>query len=427
MASRRIVIDDSDPSIKYAGAGWSTRSGDDGFGNSNGPVFNGTQHVTNQNGNFSFHFSGSSIDVFGNYQRHSERTDLWECLVDKVKMTNGQDHGNNARLCSGEELENGQHELVVQVTTQSESFSFDRILYSPPKDQGDNGGRALWFGSKDPAFEYSDNWTSVLGDSYLTAVHNATISFNFTGSNLAWFGVAPRNSGPNATFCNYTLDGHPSSFQIPGRAPMDSTTHKNQAVFNISDLYPIAHTLKITYAGDAGSMPLSLSYVYVSNTSLMPAQVQPPSPSNVETPVNPTMSSPTPGKSGQPSQDRNGAIVGGVLGGLALVVLLILLFLLHRRRRQSFQRAKSISRYWSTFFSRRCDVGAEKEYPIIVTTTTTITTDDIPTQSLSLSAAYNAEVLSREPSVSENSCYSVESENLARQEMGGEGGYYYAK
>ncbi|GLB45220.1 hypothetical protein LshimejAT787_2001250 [Lyophyllum shimeji] len=63
LATHTLVVDDTDPVIKYAGGGWTSRSGTQFPG---GISFNNTQHGSSKQGDtFTFDFVGRSIAVYG--------------------------------------------------------------------------------------------------------------------------------------------------------------------------------------------------------------------------------------------------------------------------------------------------------------------------------------------------------------------------
>jgi hypothetical protein len=56
---RRVVIDDSDPQIRYTGEGWFQDNGSqDGVGNF-GPAYNHTLHGTKSDGTLTYTFQGA--------------------------------------------------------------------------------------------------------------------------------------------------------------------------------------------------------------------------------------------------------------------------------------------------------------------------------------------------------------------------------
>lgn len=382
MASRRIAIDDSDPSIDYVGPGWSTTRGNDTIGN-HGPTYQGFQHYTTGNDSFSFRFSGTSIEAFGtNGQVATGRKDqfdpFWACQVDGKGIRSGvgsPNIGNSLQLCLAEVLDDGSHELVVNVTTMGQAFFLDRILYTPSmKSPGKTP--ALWVGSNDPDFVYGPspwNWT-LASNTMLTAIHGATVSYSFVGTRLTWTGAIPGDFGSNPTTCNYTVDGGtPVSVNLVGH-PNDNVTRYDQTLFTVEELAPVSHTIKVTYLGDNGFAPLAVTYVYVENASFEPL-ANPTPPPTLQGSSPPPQSTSQPVASGSGGHSKIGAVVGGVVGGLSLALLLVLLFFFRRRQRRSSRRSESAALYWTTFLSHHQNSDTDKSYPIIVTTTTTVTTD----------------------------------------------------
>ena len=61
MASRKVVLDDSDQRIKYSG-NWFTKEGSPSSSAWTGPVFQNTLHGVIGDGSMSFLFNGESIN-----------------------------------------------------------------------------------------------------------------------------------------------------------------------------------------------------------------------------------------------------------------------------------------------------------------------------------------------------------------------------
>jgi hypothetical protein len=57
MATRRVVVDDTDSSIRYAGSWFQANGQNDNLGNF-GPPFQRTLHGVNQNASLSYAFTG---------------------------------------------------------------------------------------------------------------------------------------------------------------------------------------------------------------------------------------------------------------------------------------------------------------------------------------------------------------------------------
>ncbi|KAF9447935.1 hypothetical protein P691DRAFT_775777 [Macrolepiota fuliginosa MF-IS2] len=119
---------------------------------------------------------------------------------------------------------------------------------------------------------------------------------------------------------SWSIDGgDPTQFHIQRLPNTDNATLYNQIYFETPKIQQGSHTLNVTFLGSSITSPLSLDFLYVKNGTF---------------PVNTTQ---TPGPNTQLrtgfSQPPLGAILGGVLGGLALLLLTLVGACLYRRRR----------------------------------------------------------------------------------------------
>ncbi|GLB40813.1 hypothetical protein LshimejAT787_0900280 [Lyophyllum shimeji] len=318
---RRVIIDDTDSRISYSGQGWFQDQGSqDGAGNF-GPTYKRTSHGTNSDGSLSFTFEGTSISVWGttNLAQLDNGTHwdpAWECFVDNVSIGSAKPFPfaeNNWLLCNQDVLNDGQHQLTVKVTSTGHTFWLDYLTFTPsPK-------------------------VSAGGTANMTTVKGSQAKFDFVGKSVTWVGFVPTELAHAPASGSFTIDGgSPISFKLNGLPADATTTVYNQAFFTTPDLTPGPHTLRVTYNGaDGPATPLTVDYLFVTNTSI-------PTPASAGSTAAPQGASAFPnGTSGLPSGSSDtlssktpvGAIVGGVIGGLAVVGLVLLLFLWRRRQR----------------------------------------------------------------------------------------------
>ena len=153
-------------------------------------------------------------------------------------------------------------------------------------------------------------------------------SHNFTianlGVSLSWYGFIPVELPHTPSSATYSIDGEtPISFLLKGLPVNSGIPFYYQKFFETAQLSPTSHTLKVVYEGN-NSTPLTLDYLIIQNgTSSSTTTSLPTSTGNtVSATSTPNGSIPV------------GPIVGGVIGGLALVVFAILGFFLLRRRQK---------------------------------------------------------------------------------------------
>ncbi|KAG6906079.1 hypothetical protein DXG01_016022 [Tephrocybe rancida] len=305
MSTRRVVIDDTDPRIKYTGSGWFISKGNDAVG-TQGPTYLGSQHAFKSGqGLITFTFEGTSVDVYGTNGQvpfGGQYDPKWGCHVDSQAVSprsGSSDVENNWPICQTDGLSAGEHTLVVDITAEGDgAFYFDRIMYTP--SGGFPDGSAIWMAFSDPAVVYDDNW--VLWGSRVTDVHGASVSLSFTGSSLTWVGEIPADSSTSPASLSYSIDGG-SAVTVSMAGSSSSSLQSNHVWFSTSDFSSGSHSLKVTYNGNK-NVPLSLAYVYLGNSkittgstgsssqspSVDSSQPSGPSSDSVSSPLSPTLS-----------------------------------------------------------------------------------------------------------------------------------------
>jgi len=170
------------------------------------------------------------------------------------------------------------------------------------------------------------NWTHHTSQTYfddtftVTSTPGASFSFNFSGTQL--FIVAGRAAAvqSNDYSANYVIDGVPStSPQLPYVS--DNGFLVNLEFLNLPDT---THTISVTVATAGDTNPYTLDYIAITPSSggfssrVVTVTMAPSSTST--TPVVTTRSTPI------------GAIVGGVVVGIAILVIAVHFFLSRRTR-----------------------------------------------------------------------------------------------
>ncbi|KAG6812612.1 hypothetical protein H0H92_001831 [Tricholoma furcatifolium] len=398
--SRQVVVDDSDSQIQYSGEGWFADQGSENDVGNFGPTYENTLHGTKENGDsFSFSFSGSSITVWGTtaltkIDNGTTWDPSWECFVDNVSIGSTapfQYPENNWVLCGPSSFSDGQHTLTLKVSTSGNTFWFDYITYVPSPSVSLQSS-VIMVQNTDPDVIYGSGWGALGGTANETSTVGSQVKYH-AGTGLTWYGFIPTEYPHNEAQASYSIDGGSSSttFTLNG-LPANSATVYNQAFFSTPSLSAGSHSITVTYNGGAGSAtPFTLGYILLKNVSI-PSTSAPGTTdagstavggsatgttsvgsSKSGTSVGATVSGATvggattggasaasataPGSAGGPSStsigtgslDSNpspsgsshsstpiGAIVGAVVGTLALIAALLFLFWCRRRRRATY-------------------------------------------------------------------------------------------
>ncbi|KAL0576940.1 hypothetical protein V5O48_005047 [Marasmius crinis-equi] len=370
---RRVVVDDTDPRIKYEQGDWTVDNHSFDDITIHGLPYNGTMHgTTSSTASFSFQFEGEFVQVRGaKDNRKVTRPDgtnndnstllaKWTCQVDgsSIKTTGYRpfmfDVTNNM-LCEQGKLSRGPHTLTVNVTLDdpnTQAFWLDQVEFTPLLD-ADLAKEVLKFDSSDPAIQVDNStraWKSISNLFNGTGTTGASATFRFNGTSVSLYGF---NEGSDknweATTGRYYIDNKgDTNFDIAGSKPLpglpnNKTDYYNQLWFSTPKLDPGTHEMVITYTGVAkGSDPaqwLSIDYFYVTASEGSKLDAGPPAGGG---------GSGGGGGGGGGSEQSNGqtdsksnagGIAGGVIGGvigLALIGFGIFFFLKKRREKESY-------------------------------------------------------------------------------------------
>ncbi|KAI0698209.1 hypothetical protein C8T65DRAFT_14752 [Cerioporus squamosus] len=187
-------------------------------------------------------------------------------------------------------------------------------------------------------------------DQTLTAITlPLKFSYTFTGTHrVVLFGVAfPRLSG-NAVTANYTLDDRPPITLQPANV-LDTT---NVVLFSADDLASGSHTLTVEV--DAGpSYPYVVDYLQFELLDVDPAAPSLSSAASSTSTISPVLpSSPqsstiasggTTAPNAGTSDNNVRAIVGGIIGGLALLCIMVVAVLWYRHHPRSQESTRKAS------------------------------------------------------------------------------------
>ncbi|KAF8880169.1 hypothetical protein BD779DRAFT_1100045 [Infundibulicybe gibba] len=357
---RRVIVDDADPQIQYSSVGqWTLSTGGPppldslnppGLRSLNGLPFQNTTHVTTTTSSLSLRlqFRGSQPQVFGTGTQY-------ECFVDDTSI--GLDVvlilAANVLLCDGASFfEAKEYTLTLNVTRGIETgFSLDYITYIP--STSDPLGSATVLVDKfDPAVVYRramdldwssgplpdrlqvDSVTAMSANTGMfTRANGSSLTFNFTGTSVTWVGFIPGQMASNQLTSNaiYSID---NAEPVPFSFHASTFNLTNQVLFTSPTLNPGPHSLEVTHQGNATTPPLVLDHFIVANNVTTPS-VPPVASASSQPPAVSSTAATTSTSTNKPSTSVPiGAIVGGAIGGIA--VLCLAAFLLRRRIRHRF-------------------------------------------------------------------------------------------
>ncbi|KAI0333968.1 hypothetical protein GY45DRAFT_136830 [Cubamyces sp. BRFM 1775] len=181
----------------------------------------------------------------------------------------------------------------------------------------------------DPSKAYDGTW-------FYTGEASTTLVASFTGTAVYVYNILPNtvpSHAPTLTNLSFSMDGvYAGQFiHIPDST---STVLYNMSIFSASDLANTAHILTISVQGENASHVLFDYLVYTTDDSELQTSSSTTPPTSITSPSGgsvPTSSSPHP--SSNTSTAPIGAIVGGVIGTVAILLLMALIFLLYRSKR----------------------------------------------------------------------------------------------
>ncbi|KAF9051732.1 hypothetical protein BJ165DRAFT_910500 [Panaeolus papilionaceus] len=192
----------------------------------------------------------------------------------------------------------------------------------------------------DSAVEYSTGWQDLEGMGRMAATM-AAVRIRFYGTGVTWIGTLPSDQPRSSGRAQWQLDGgQQNNFTLSGS---NGGTMRNRVLFGTPAMQRGHHTLIVTNLGQSNVMPLVLTRLWIHGGAI-PEPVRPAGSDNsgdfTSTIVdqNPTS---LPSGSGsnvdvasgsKDSEVPIGPIVGGVIGGLALIVGMVVALLWIRRQ-----------------------------------------------------------------------------------------------
>ncbi|KAF9526507.1 hypothetical protein CPB83DRAFT_896022 [Crepidotus variabilis] len=288
--TRWVVVDDTSPEISYLGPTGSwidqssvtstfTRNDSGGVLNSNGQVYNGTQHGTRLPSSFSFAYTGIAIEAVGTieYGNRDKGELQWHCFIDGNEVLNVTNittmpPDNNWFICGDWQAGgsgDGQHLLTVNISATKElPFWIDWLSYKPSPDASlENKLVRLDIDEPSILAGLSTGWDTGMSE---TKTKGASFHYEFIGTSFTWYGLARLDhiDPPNGVLAigSYSIDGGP---QQPVNFPIvPSQGHFfNQKFLETGPLSMAKHNISVVYTYD-GTYPLGLNFVHIQNGSL---------------------------------------------------------------------------------------------------------------------------------------------------------------
>ncbi|KJA20342.1 hypothetical protein HYPSUDRAFT_217042 [Hypholoma sublateritium FD-334 SS-4] len=185
----------------------------------------------------------------------------------------------------------------------------------------------------DSHFAYSaGDWSTLQGSTrqyngsvHTTNVVGATVAFAFQGQAFILFATIP-GAVPGNVAVNISIDeGSPT----PIMQPTNSSDVFMDPLFTSSIMAFTTHTVVVTNSGNISFM---FDEVELFSNDIIPSMSNPPSISSNTTTANSPSSSAQPTAVSGRSKVHTGAIIGGVVGGVAFIIFALLAFLFVRRR-----------------------------------------------------------------------------------------------
>ncbi|KAF5344752.1 hypothetical protein D9756_011074 [Leucocoprinus leucothites] len=342
--NRWVVVDDTDPSIGYSGAWLPDNNGSRANPGNYGPPYLGTLHGLSTSGSASFPFNGTSIEVWGtnsvvNFDTNPDPS--WECFVDGVSI--GREAflewpESNWKFCGQYNFADGNHTLRIDVTVQSPNHTFwlDQIRFIPsPTLPLDN--KTILIENTDPAVQFDAKWEAMGATANITTVLGSAAWVTFIGTSISWYAFIPTERPHNESRGSWSMDGgEENTFLLQGLPADSKLTVYNQTYFTTPEFPVGPHTLRVTFHESDKTTPLCLDYLYVKNGSFPSSSIS----SSSSTPGFRHTSTSTLGPQSSARDDEGtsggipvGSLIGGVMGGLAVLLCLagVLIMIRHRR------------------------------------------------------------------------------------------------
>ncbi|KAJ7111281.1 hypothetical protein C8R44DRAFT_856606 [Mycena epipterygia] len=335
LTDMSVIVDDRDAQVHYSPpTDWISK------GEGKTIEYNSTTIFAEHAGSFAeLTFEGTSITVYatvdaGNGASMAFHVDQTPDTVYSAPATTSAIH--HQALWTSDVLPQGTHTLFVTQESDSTSDGAQRIqldyfIYNTTA----TAEKTLFVDDSDARVRYSTDWGTMSGEQYFqnathfTALPGASISFTFStseGDFVSFYGPAAYGSSGFSANASAVIDGgKPVPAQLHHPSLAGNISFNNQ-IFKTGGLSAGNHTMVVTLLDD--QLPLYIDYLLFGSTSPQVAQTVSPAGSQTSAPA---ISSASTLSSKSPNV---GAIVGGAVGGLAVLALLIVGVLFFWRRRQ---------------------------------------------------------------------------------------------
>ncbi|KAJ7047086.1 hypothetical protein C8F04DRAFT_1248118 [Mycena alexandri] len=335
MSANSAIVDDRDPGIQYVGT-WNQAGSSEEFDST-------TTWSSTQGTSASFTFVGTSVTVFGTVAAKNPPDATLGFAVDKTTtgsfepasgMTSDIHH---QVLWASPSLANGTHTLVItQTEAQATGVIYlDYIMYETTSDTAG----AYFVDDGDPRIVYTPSWTQAGAEyDFLHTTHGSNAAgdsflFTFQGKSISFYGDINNGTVGQVLNASMSIDKGPPVFFVPPIQPAAVTS--NNLIYNSGDLSDGTHTLVVTAEN---AHPVWFDYLLVTPNSPGYSVSGSPTSGSTSTGSAPSGSSTASSLGSNSSTLKKktpiGAIVGPVIGVLALVAIAALLFFWCRRRRQ---------------------------------------------------------------------------------------------
>ncbi|KIK61263.1 hypothetical protein GYMLUDRAFT_43323 [Collybiopsis luxurians FD-317 M1] len=343
---RLVVVDDTDPAIRYSGAFSLDSTGrldTEGYG---GPVFNRTITGTTTNGTISYNFKGSYVRVVIAATGESG----WSCNVDNhllVSFTVDSAQVTNYIACDSAGTladSTAEHTLDINfsftpTSPHNSSLWLDSIQYQPllsdPLD-----AVTLRIHNSDPFVSYSNSsgaWSYQGVGSNATDRTETSMSFNFNGTSASLYSVIWKGYNPTTAF--YSIAGKSTNFDLPGGTTVANTGQQadvqNWPLFTTSDLPPSQYSLEVATAYNTTTYPqyLTISYFIIKTN-----------PANSSSTGGSSNSAGNSGSSGSSGSSVSGhstskvrlvsTLVGAIVGSIVVIAVISYIIRYFRKRQR---------------------------------------------------------------------------------------------
>ncbi|KAJ7775148.1 hypothetical protein B0H16DRAFT_1713576 [Mycena metata] len=331
MSTNSVIVDDRDPGIQYVGT-WNQAGSSEEFHST-------TTWSSTKGTSASFTFAGTSVTIYGTVAAVNPPNATLGFAVDKTTTgsfapANGMTSDiHNLVLWASPSLANGTHDLVITQTEAQTSgvIYLDYIMYETSSDTAG----PYFVDDRDPRIVYTPSWTESGAEyDFQHTTHGSnsagdSFSFTFQGTSISFYGDINNGTAEQVLNASMSVDKGPPVFYVPPIQPAAVTS--NNLIFNSGGLSDGTHTLVVTAEN---AHPVWFDYLLVTPNS--PGySVSVSSTSTGSAPSGSSTASSLGSKSSAfKKKTPVGAIVGPVVGVLALVAIAALFFLCWRRRRQ---------------------------------------------------------------------------------------------